>query len=332
MKTLLASLFLLAFLSGCGQDKKQAESVNKSKETAGREQTKTTAVNNIDKFVGTFVSDGYEKRGEGFDWVGVVISKWSDSTAFIRVRSRTDKKKATCTYTSFAKLKDPGTLTGMYEGSGIIFRIDKDSLKVLSDNPADDSRPAYFCSGGGSLAGSYARITSGLDKTQMDSMSYSRALIMDKYIFDVLSTERDAGNSLTVRPVGDKNPENEFTLKYDGNISNAEIADLNADGYPEILFYVSSADKARKGTVYGFSSNKGKSLSATAFPQFADNPEASKGYRGFDEFAVVENRLVQRFPVFAEGSDVPTKTRQIQYIMKDGEAGRVFAIEKFYDF
>jgi hypothetical protein len=332
MKGLISVIFLLTLFSGCGQKNKQMETTSSSDKLAGKEQPQKTTANNLDKFTGVYVSEGYDKRNEGFDWVGILISKWSDSTAFIKVRSRTDQKRATCTYTSFAKLKDANTLSGMYEGSGIVFQIEGDSLKVSSDNPSDETRPAYFCSGGGSLEGTYTKISSGLDKLQMDTLSFSRVLIMDKFIFDVLSTERDAGNTLVVKSVGDKNPNNELRQMYDGIITNAEITDLNNDGFPEILVYVSSADKSRKGTVYGFSSNSGKSISVTGIPQFSSNPEATKGYRGFDEYTVIENKLVQRFPVFPEGSNVPSKMRQIQYVLTDGENARVFKIEKITEY
>jgi hypothetical protein len=51
---------------------------------------------------------------------------------------------------------------------------------------------------------------------------------------------------------------------------------------------------------------------------------AAKGYMGHDEFRVVENSLVRRFPVYrAQDTNAqPTGgTRQIQYQLKAGEAG-----------
>ncbi|WP_311132906.1 hypothetical protein [Pseudomonas fluorescens] len=52
----------------------------------------------------------------------------------------------------------------------------------------------------------------------------------------------------------------------------------------------------------------------------------SVGYQGEDEFAVVENALVQRFPVY-DSTDADAgrtgKIRQVQYTLKPGEAGWV---------
>ena len=55
---------------------------------------------------------------------------------------------------------------------------------------------------------------------------------------------------------------------------------------------------------------------------------------GHDEFAVVDNILVQKFPIYKKGDINSNPTggiRQIQYKLKDGEASRIFAIDKIVD-
>ena len=39
-------------------------------------------------------------------------------------------------------------------------------------------------------------------------------------------------------------------------------------------------------------------------PPLGDTPGAGQGYRGHDQFAVVENRLARRFPVYRDGDTV----------------------------
>lgn len=69
--------------------------------SACRQPGETTAEkNSMADYEGTFVSDGYQERSRGYDWVGVSISALSDSTAHVAVRSRVDQKKATCTFDS----------------------------------------------------------------------------------------------------------------------------------------------------------------------------------------------------------------------------------------
>ena len=332
MKYLFVLISLSILLVSCKTDKKETQT------TAGNE-TKTEAKvkqdKNIDKFTGSYVSDGYDKRIEGYDWVAVIISKWNDSTALIKVRSRTDKKKATCTFDARASQKDSNTLAVKYDGRGILFNITGDSLSVLGEYPDDESSLSFFCSGGASLSGTYAKISEPLDKSQIDSMSYNKMLMMKDMIFEITSTENEGENTLIIQPAGLKIVNRRFEHKYQGMISNAEIADLNADGYPEVFIYTVSPDKSKKSSLIAYSVNNGKSVSAISFPELKDNAEASKGYRGNDEFAVVELSLVQRFPVYEDSAGenaVPKKMRQLQYKLKDGEASRVLVLDKVVEF
>jgi hypothetical protein len=56
---------------------------------------------------------------------------------------------------------------------------------------------------------------------------------------------------------------------------------------------------------------------------------------GHDEFAMVENTFVQRFPIYNPGDTnaEPTGgTRQIQYKLVDGEASRLFEVDKVVEY
>ncbi len=59
--------------------------------------------------------------------------------------------------------------------------------------------------------------------------------------------------------------------------------------------------------------------------------EASIGYMGHDEFAIIETSLARRFPIYKDGdtnNDPTGGTRQIEYKLKDGEASRLFVIDE----
>ena len=52
---------------------------------------------------------------------------------------------------------------------------------------------------------------------------------------------------------------------------------------------------------------------------------------GHDEFAIIETSLARRFPIYKNGDTNNNPTggmRQIQYKLKDGEASRLFVIDK----
>jgi hypothetical protein len=62
---------------------------------------------------------------------------------------------------------------------------------------------------------------------------------------------------------------------------------------------------------------------------------AARGYMGHDEFAIVENSLVRRFPVYRDGDTnaAPSGgTRQIQYKLVAGESGRVLRKDRIVEY
>lgn len=162
--------------------------------------------------------------------------------------------------------------------------------------------------------------------------SYNRNLKMQNIGFQVTVN----GDHLTIQPSGYELDNTIVTKEIAGmTVTNAEIEDLNSDGFPEILVYLNSDGSGSYGTVLGYSSNQNKSMSEITFPSISDNPKANKGYMGHDEFAVVETTLSHRFPIYLDGdtnSKPSGKMRQIQYKLKDGEASRVFVVDKILEF
>lgn len=162
--------------------------------------------------------------------------------------------------------------------------------------------------------------------------SFNRNLNMQNIGFQV----KVIGDHLTIQPSGYELDNTIVTKEIVGmSVTNAEIEDLNSDGFPEILVYLNSDGSGSYGTVLAYSSNQNKSMSEISFPSISDNPKANKGYMGHDEFAVVETTLSHRFPIYLDGdtnSKPSGKMRQIQYKLKDGEASRVFVVDKILDF
>ncbi len=154
---------------------------------------------------------------------------------------------------------------------------------------------------------------------------FQKTLSLQNISFEVQTTGEGSISELTIQPSGLEGDNEKIVQEVDGQVVGAEIEDLNADGYPEILVYTASAGSGSYGNVIGYSVNGGKSLSQIYFPDISENKEASLGYMGHDEFAIVETSLVRRFPVYKAGdpnSNPTGGTRQVQYQLKDGEAGR----------
>ena len=144
-----------------------------------------------------------------------------------------------------------------------------------------------------------------------------------------------SGDTLTIQPSGFESDNTKVSKTIDGTVTNVEVDDVNADGSPELMIYITSAASGSYGTAIGFSGNNNKSMSEITIPSMVDNPKANKGYMGHDEFALVEGTLVQRFPIYKEGDTNSKPTggmRQIQYKLKNGEASKVFAVDKIIEY
>lgn len=174
-------------------------------------------------------------------------------------------------------------------------------------------------------------ITINQDLPQMDNPTFLKILVWNKYEFRVEVN----GKRLSIKPSGLEINNQENTHEIYGTISGVEIGDLNNDNYPEVLVYFTSVGSGSYGSIIAYSVNNGKSMSQIYLPDLSGNKEISKGYMGHDEFAMVENTFVQRFPIYNPGDTnaEPTGgTRQIQYKLVDGEASRLFEVDKVVEY
>ena len=156
------------------------------------------------------------------------------------------------------------------------------------------------------------------------SSPFCAQMVLQGVTFQVESPNDSSINLVAVRaetPEGKLGP---MEFEADGTITNVEVEDLNADGYPEIYVYVTSAGSGSYGSLIAYASNRNRSLSEIYLPSLEDDPEASAGYMGHDTFAVGEGALLRRFPVYREGdsnAEPSGGTRQLQYHLEAGEAG-----------
>jgi hypothetical protein len=164
---------------------------------------------------------------------------------------------------------------------------------------------------------------------------FDQTLSLQGITFHVACANDSSLPKLTITPSRLAIDNSPVTKEVDGQVVLAEVADLNVDGSPEIYVYVQSAGSGSYGSLVAYSANRKKSLSEIALPPITDDPKASKGYMGHDEFRVVESTLVRRFPVYREGDTNarPTGgTRQIQYKLVAGEAGWRLRADKVVEY
>ncbi|SHF72710.1 hypothetical protein SAMN02787073_2774 [Chryseobacterium vrystaatense] len=116
---------------------------------------------------GSYANSDYEKRNEGYDWVGVIVENIDENKISVKIRSRADKKKPTCTLdTEATKVKD-GVYQSMLNGKNVVFTFNETSVSIGTENPQDKDALHFYCSGGATIADTYTKTTAPLDAAQM---------------------------------------------------------------------------------------------------------------------------------------------------------------------
>lgn len=144
-------------------------------------------------------------------------------------------------------------------------------------------------------------------------------------------------NNLSITPVGFESGSREVTLEIKGRILTTESDDLNNDGFPDLVLYVYSSDVNGYGKVFGIYSDQNKGIRPIIFPDIMDDPKLSVGYKGHDEYSLVEGNLMRRFPVYQKGDStnyVPNgMVRQIQYrVVPTEQEGFKFKVLRSFEF
>ena len=281
----------------------------------------------VDPFVGDYATDDYARRCEGYDWVSVTVEKMHDQAAYIKVRARGDKKRPTCSFDGVGMVKSATVLEAEFGGRPLLFTVEGDVLTVSVTVEEDKGILHYFCSGGATLEGPYTRLKEALDTSAIAPEAFSKELSLQNVTFTITANDALPQATLVVRPAG-LEIDNSFVVQQaEGQVTGAEIEDLNSDGWPELMVYSRSIEGSNPGSVVAFSVNNGKSMSSVAFPPLEGG--ALVGYRGGDEFSVVETSLARRFRIYKEGDadGAPTgPMRQLQYKLVEGEASRIFKL------
>ena len=129
-------------------------------------------------------------------------------------------------------------------------------------------------------------------------------------------------NVLNIKPVGFKQEAREISFELKGRVTGTEIDDLNLDGFPDAIIYF--LDKDIKPSILCVSSRNNEGLMPIIFPDITNDMVLSKGYRGEDEYKLVEGILFRKFPVYESDTSIKTptnKVRQIMYRVVEGERG-----------
>lgn len=324
MANLRHSLLIAAFtgiIFGCK---------NEPKPPVVETQSVETAVEKPD-FMGNYVTESYDQRNEGYDWVAVTVTPEAGDQLKISVRSRADKKRPTCTFDTTVQPFDDSSYSTRVDDKLIMFRFGQNGLTIGPESQDGEAILYFYCSGGASLAGTYRKIEEALDQSQIDKTQFSKVLNLQGVGFNVSAIEKNGTNELSIFTFGLPNEFKETMDIKNHVVQSTEVGDLNSDGSPELVVFTKEIGANGKGHVYAFSVNNKKSMSAVYFPPTEENEKINKGYQGGDEFALVETNLAQRFPIFDNGTKTG-KTRQISYKLQNGENSRIFVVDRIDEF
>lgn len=156
-----------------------------------------------------------------------------------------------------------------------------------------------------------------------DLKKYDSTLKIGKVGFRVSCSNKSASqNSLSIKPVGFKSEAREVNLELKAKVISSEIDDLNGDGFVDLIIYI--LEPTGKKNLFCISSKNDEMIQPIYFPDISNDSQLSKGYKGGDDYKLVEGVLFRKFPIYGADTSikVPTnKVRQIMYRVVEGERG-----------
>lgn len=151
--------------------------------------------------------------------------------------------------------------------------------------------------------------------------AFQRTLALQGVRFTVTASGEGSQQQLTITTTAGKRALRPIHQNVEGRVVEAEVADLNGNGQPELYVYVQSAGSGSYGELVAYAVINGDQLSPIYLQELSGAP--ANGYRGHDAFRIVEGCLVRRFPIYRPSDSNAKATgglRQICYKLRNGEA------------
>lgn len=160
---------------------------------------------------------------------------------------------------------------------------------------------------------------------------FEQTLYWQNYSFDIEAKNQ----KLTIKSHGLNDDKKDVHDIAGYSVKNIEVVDLNNDGYPELLIYLTNDGKSQYGQLLAYTTDRGTHLSLIAVEAIEDNLTLAENYRGHDVMMVEDNKLVRIYPIYllSDKNDKPTGgVRKVTYKLVDTDNGSIFRIEKYADF
>lgn len=208
---------------------------------------------------------------------------------------------------------------------------DDDAAQDASASPASPDAVAASAAeapGGGARGPNASAAGEDAKRTPVFSQTFTHK--RQSYAVEVASGVTHS--TVTVTPKGLTLSNKPVTGQIDGLFTRAQMADLDADGEPELYVFLKTAETGDYASAFVAASDQGRRLVEVPVPDLAADAKNSTGYRGSDEFAIVEKVLARRFPLHdASGEPIGTM-RQMQYTLVKGATGPELKLDQVAEF
>ncbi|TXB61911.1 hypothetical protein [Phaeodactylibacter luteus] len=125
---------------------------------------------------------------------------------------------------------------------------------------------------------------------------FEKVLQAGEVSFEVRSPNRGQDNQLTLTSSGFSVRNEAQQVEVEGLLADAQLADLNADGYPEVyLFTISEVEGGKAMQVYAFASYRNRSFGPIYIPALPESDNRMQGYKGGDKYRLDSEALVRTF-------------------------------------
>lgn len=140
-------------------------------------------------------------------------------------------------------------------------------------------------------------------------------------------------SKITVTPQGFTEVNRELKMEESDPFDYALIADVNNDGFDELYIITRGAGSGSYAKIYGFASNKDKSVTPIYIPELTDNQfmKLFPNYMGHDTFYIEGNKLMRKYKQFKKDDEQCCPTGDIKFLeykLTMGEASWILEITK----
>lgn len=176
--------------------------------------------------------------------------------------------------------------------------------------------------------------------TLLAQKKYDSTMKVGRVGFRVVCNNKQPNkNTVTISPIGFESNMRDFGLDIKGRVKRCEVDDMNGDGTMDLLvIFMDDNDTLRRSSILGVANEGNSTVKPIFFPDIIDDPKLRDGYKGQDQFMLMEGILVRRYPLYTvatEGveQELTGKMRQIMYRVTPGENGAYkFVVSRTLDY